>query len=57
MRKGYWVYDIDWILSNGHCYRSSWGLTKERLDDARKTAKALGEKIKVTEKRYVRYCL
>ena len=57
MRRGYWVYDIDWILSNGHCYRSSHSLTKERLDDARKTAKALGEKIKVTEKRYVKYCI
>ena len=57
MRKGYWLYDIDWILSNGHCYRSSHSLTKERLDDARKTAKALGETIKVTEKRYVKYSL
>lgn len=55
MRRGYWVYDIDWILSNGHNYRSNYGLTKEQLDNARKIARALGEKIKVTEKRYVKY--
>lgn len=57
MRRGYWVYDIDWILSNGHNYRSNYGLTKEQLDNARKIARALGEKIKVTERRYVRYCI
>lgn len=57
MRRGYWVYDIDWILSNGHCYRSSHSLTREKLNDARRTARALGEKIKVTDKRYVRYCI
>ena len=57
MRRGYWVYDIDWILSNGHCYRSCNNLTKEKLDNARKIAKALGETIKVTEKRYVKYSL
>ena len=44
MRKGYWLYDIDWILSNGHCYRSSHSLTKERLDDARKNCKSIGRK-------------
>jgi hypothetical protein len=57
MRRGYCVYDIDWILTNGHCYRSSHSLTREKLNDARRTARALGEKIKVTDKRYVRYSL
>ena len=57
MRRGYWVYDIDWILSNGHCYRSSHSLTREKLNDARRTARALGEKIKFTDKRYVKYSI
>lgn len=55
MKNGYWVYDIDWILSNGFCYRSTLNLTKGQLNDARRTAKVLGETIKVTEKRYIKY--
>lgn len=54
MRKGYWLYDINW-LTNGFCYRTSLNLTKEDLDNARKTARLLGEKIEVIDKRYVRY--
>ena len=42
------TYTVDW-LRNGFCYRTTVGVPKDALADYRKTARLLGEKLKVTK--------
>jgi hypothetical protein len=49
------IYDVDWILSNGHCYRTTTGCTWEQVKECRKTAKLLGETIKHTYSHSIKY--
>jgi hypothetical protein len=48
-------YTIHWYLSNGHCYRTTTGCKQEDVANARKTAKILGEKLKVELEEVVEY--
>lgn len=40
------LYDVDWILSNGHCYKTTRNCMWEDVVRYRKVAKMLGETIK-----------
>ena len=50
-------YCVDWILSNGHCYRTTDGMTWKDVLEAKRTAKMLGETIKYekTERKCYNY--
>lgn len=39
------IYSVDWYY-NGFCYRTTTGCTWEQVQDFKRTAKLLGEKIK-----------
>lgn len=39
------IYSVDW-LRDGFCYRTTMGCTWEDVLECKRTAKALGEKIK-----------
>jgi hypothetical protein len=45
------TYQVDWIR-NGWCYRTTYGVPKDRIKECRATAKALGEKIEITKEIY-----
>ena len=40
------LYDIDYILPNGHCYRTTSNATWSGVREAKKLAKMLGETIR-----------
>ena len=39
------IYSVDWY-NNGFCYRTTTGCTWEQVQDCRRTARMLGEKIR-----------
>lgn len=43
------LYDVDWLLSNGHCYRTTINVTMEQIKEMKITAKALGETIRYSK--------
>jgi hypothetical protein len=50
------IYSVDWY-NNGFCYRTTTGCTWEQVQDCKRTARLLGEKIKyeVTDIREDKY--
>lgn len=48
-------YTIDWCTANGYCYRTTRNVTKDGLKECRAIAKALGEKIVITDKEVRKY--
>lgn len=50
------IYSVDWYC-NGFCYRTTTGCTWEQVQDCKRTARLLGEKIKyeVTDIREDKY--
>lgn len=49
------IYEVDWFLSNGHCYRTTTNVTWEGVKDMKKTAKLLGETISYTHVKTNKY--
>ena len=48
-------YNVDWYLSNGHCYRTTTDVPYSEIKNMRQTAKMLGETIKIEYVRTVKY--